>query len=109
MLPDRVSNPGPLTYELGALPIVLRGPALFLTSRLVWMSPFLVLGVSYRYSHFHCILLSNSCKKTVLILIKCHVLRHLNWVCTVCICPPNRFPAFKRLKCIVTLPLFIPP
>ena len=25
MLPDRVSNPGPLTYESGALPIVLRG------------------------------------------------------------------------------------
>ena len=29
MLPDRVSNPGPLTYELGALPIALRGPAKF--------------------------------------------------------------------------------
>ena len=29
MLPDRVSNPGPLTYESGALPIVLRGPAGF--------------------------------------------------------------------------------
>ena len=29
MLPDRVSNPGPLTYESGALPIALRGPALF--------------------------------------------------------------------------------
>ena len=28
MLPDRVSNPGPLTYESGALTIVLRGPAL---------------------------------------------------------------------------------
>ena len=27
MLPDRVSNPGPLTYESGSLPIVLRGPA----------------------------------------------------------------------------------
>ena len=26
MLPDRVSNPGPLTYESGALPISLRGP-----------------------------------------------------------------------------------
>ena len=30
MLPDRVSNPGPLTYELGALPIALRGPAILL-------------------------------------------------------------------------------
>ena len=29
MLPDRVSNPGPLTYESGALPIALRGPALW--------------------------------------------------------------------------------
>ena len=31
MLPDRVSNPGPLTYESGALPIALRGPALMRT------------------------------------------------------------------------------
>ena len=29
MLPDRVSNPGPLTYESGARPIALRGPALY--------------------------------------------------------------------------------
>ena len=28
MLPDRVSNPGPLIYKSGALPIALRGPAL---------------------------------------------------------------------------------
>ena len=28
MLPDQVSNPGPLTYESGAPPIALRGPAL---------------------------------------------------------------------------------
>ena len=27
MLPDRVLNPGPLTYESGVLPIALRGPA----------------------------------------------------------------------------------
>ena len=27
MLPDRVSNPGPLTYESGVLPFVLSGPA----------------------------------------------------------------------------------
>ena len=33
MLPDRVSNPGPLTYESGALPIALRGPATGLESR----------------------------------------------------------------------------
>ena len=30
MLPDRVSNAGPLTYESGALPIALRGPAITL-------------------------------------------------------------------------------
>ena len=41
MLPDRVSNPGPLTYESGALPIALRGPAeevvdnLLITGRIV--------------------------------------------------------------------------
>ena len=28
MLPDRVSNPGPLTYESGALPIALRDSAI---------------------------------------------------------------------------------
>ena len=28
MLPGRVSNPGPLTYESGALLIALRGPAM---------------------------------------------------------------------------------
>ena len=27
MLPDRVSNPGPLTYESGVLLTALRGPA----------------------------------------------------------------------------------
>ena len=27
-MPDRVSNPGPLNYESGALPIALRGPAM---------------------------------------------------------------------------------
>ena len=30
MWPDWVSNPGPLTYESGALPTMLRGPALLL-------------------------------------------------------------------------------
>ena len=33
MWPDQVSNPGPLTYESGALPTALRGPAgYFLTT-----------------------------------------------------------------------------
>ena len=34
MLPDQVSNPGPLTYESGALPIALRGPAITLVNQL---------------------------------------------------------------------------
>ena len=29
MWPDRVSNPGPLTYESGALPTALRSPVAF--------------------------------------------------------------------------------
>ena len=35
MLPDRVSNPGPLTYESDALPIALRGPARGLNDRVL--------------------------------------------------------------------------
>ena len=34
MLPDWVSNPEPLTYESGALPIALRGPYYHMTSML---------------------------------------------------------------------------
>ena len=41
MLRDRVSNPGPLTYDSGALPIVLRGPA--------W---YVALGMPVHYSFF---------------------------------------------------------
>ena len=34
MLPDRVSNSGPLTYESGVLPIALRGPASVFTLKM---------------------------------------------------------------------------
>ena len=34
MWPDRVSNPGPLTYDSGALPTALRGPAPPITGNL---------------------------------------------------------------------------
>ena len=34
MLPDRLLNPGPLTYESGALPIALCGPVMLLGSML---------------------------------------------------------------------------
>ena len=36
MLPDRVSNPGPLSYESGALPIALRGPAKVKYDHMKW-------------------------------------------------------------------------
>ena len=35
MLPDRVSNPGPLIYESGALPIALRGPAVWIRAMIL--------------------------------------------------------------------------
>ena len=40
MLPDRVSNPGPLTYKSGALPIALRGPAGFEANSEIFFSFF---------------------------------------------------------------------
>ena len=45
MLPDRVSNPGPLTYESGALPIALRGPAKLFSDRLEFYINFTTQGV----------------------------------------------------------------
>ena len=55
MLPDLVSNPGPLTYESGALPTALCGPAvqeavdLFKTGHLV------NLGDMVHIVIFHCL------------------------------------------------------
>ena len=43
MLPDRVSNPGPLTYESGALPIALGVPIL----KHITVFHDLILGLSY--------------------------------------------------------------
>ena len=48
MLPDRVSNPGPLTYESGALPLALRGPALMFNN--VALALCYHLYVYYQYS-----------------------------------------------------------
>ena len=46
MLPDRVSNPGPLTYESGVLPIALHGPAnLTVSNNEIITLDFTVLGV----------------------------------------------------------------
>ena len=44
MWPDRVSNPGPLTYESGALPTALRGPAarVIMKGHVQWKKPCLL-------------------------------------------------------------------
>ena len=41
MWPDRVSNPGPLTYESGALPTALRSRAVEKDLRAILFVPFL--------------------------------------------------------------------
>ena len=58
MLPDRVSNPGPLTFESGALPIALRGLAtlhvsqLQITSTNFYKRMSLCLNENYQYKIF---------------------------------------------------------
>ena len=47
MWPDRVSNPGPLTYKSGALPTALRGPACP-----IGQVKILVAGDKYAEKHF---------------------------------------------------------
>ena len=67
MLPDRVSNPGPLTYESGALPIALRGPAGPKPVRAIEVLQYIVysaklcpnIATTVRHR-------SNGCKRTVL-------------------------------------------
>ena len=39
MLPDRLWNLGPLTYESGALRIALRGPAIYLSGNVSHVRP----------------------------------------------------------------------
>ena len=51
MLPDRVSNPGPLTYESDALPIALRGPAKLLVKSTIYV--FHTLNVKSTIYVFH--------------------------------------------------------
>ena len=46
MLPDRVSNPGPLTYVSGALPIALSGLAINKKEYISW-----VYGVDRKTRH----------------------------------------------------------
>ena len=44
MLPDRVWNPGPLTYESGALPTALHSPA---TNEKQWVPGLLYVSLIY--------------------------------------------------------------
>ena len=55
MLPDLVSNPGPLTYESGALPIALRGPAQNVVNNAEKINVLKVNGYTFksRNCHFH--------------------------------------------------------
>ena len=50
MLPDRVSNPGHLTYESDALPIALRGPANTVANSIMCLS----IGTSEKKIYFIC-------------------------------------------------------
>ena len=51
MWPDWVSNPGPLTYESGALPTALRGPAERLKKRVTdFVTPGLVVQCVSHYA-----------------------------------------------------------
>ena len=40
----------------------------------------------------------NFCKQTVKTLIRCHIMWHLIWVCTVCLCPTKVTPGLLGLK-----------
>ena len=60
MLPDRVSNPGPLTYESGALPIALRGPAQLISASI---------------KHKYAILLVSFC---CILLLPCSIIYHFS-------------------------------
>ena len=54
MLPDRVSIPGPLTYESGALPIALRGPAYspcFRWNKFIYIPALVVVLLLCSHSH----------------------------------------------------------
>ena len=52
MLPDRVLNPGPLTYESGVLPIALRGPAIGAVLSWLALSTELQLLLVKMYNYF---------------------------------------------------------
>ena len=55
-----------------------------------WTSPFPILGLLGGIFHFYSNFKRHFCKQTVENLIRCCVLPHLIWFCTVCRCPTKR-------------------
>ena len=55
MLPDQVSNPGPMTYESGALPIALHGPALSGPRKFSLRYRKFGMNFNFEISRLHCI------------------------------------------------------
>ena len=52
---------------------------------LSYMSAFVILGVSGLFCHFHSIFDGKSFQQTMQTLIRCHIMWHLIWICTVCL------------------------
>ena len=75
MWPDRVSNPGPLTYESGALPIVLRGP--FEVQRQPYVIPFVCIRICL-HLHVHADTCLQEAVYKWLGQKKTHITRHTN-------------------------------
>ena len=85
MLPDRVSNPRPLTYESGALPFTLRCPALCKVNGISLLPPQIckviqVVIENFQMARFNYKMLSciqAKCGKQVLILINIAMYKNL--------------------------------
>ena len=72
MWPDRVSNPGPLTYESGALPIALHGPAV-LTGK-----PEQMLQTQIKARGYKTFFMLNSVEHKILIALKYEDIKKFN-------------------------------
>ena len=75
-----------------------------LSNLIIWTSQFLILRVSCQHFQFYSILHRNTCKQTVLTMIRCCKMWHLNWVCTVCICPQNWCLVLKGFRVLLAFP-----
>ena len=68
MLPDRVSNPGALTCESGALPIALRGPANFVFKRMLFAKLTQVGGFAISSDGYFFLISCNWCNSQTLLV-----------------------------------------